>query len=134
MIQGPRRFPYHVARELKFDGAIGNLGANSLMLHDIAPTLTAHFGVIHGSIVAGATHAKAHRRHRHLVTRQQFAVGKRTCPFFTQQIRRRNFAIFQFNGCCCAVMPARQGVVRTTKCADGVLHFETSGVVRNQKG
>ena len=86
MIQRPRRLPHHIAREFEFDGAIGNLGADGLMFHDVAATLTAHFRVIHRRVVARAADTNAHRRHRHAIASKQFAIGKRALAFLAQQI------------------------------------------------
>ena len=104
------------------------------MLHDVAPALTAHFGIIHRRVVTGAAHTQRYRRRHHTVARQQFAIGKRAGALLAQQIRGRHFAIFQFNRRCRAMVPARHGVVRAAERGNRFLHVESGGIARNQKG
>ncbi len=129
VIQQPRRFPDHAARELEPDGAVGELPADRLVPDDEAPALAADVRIVHGRFVRGAAEAEVDRRDSRRGLRRGCNLRERARAFLAEHVVRRHLAVLERHAGAGAVMPA-------DRLADGLqrlAHRQPGRVARHQQ-
>ena len=136
MVQRPGRLPDHGARKLELDRTVGELGADRLVLDDVASALAADLRIGDRSFVRGAANAEIDRRHQRHGARRLRAARERALSLLAEQMVGRHPAILERDARARAVEPARHRPavgVGTAEGPDLRVHGQSRRIARHQQ-